>query len=897
MRTVRRTGFLSRRGTLRSVSLFLLFVICLSAAFVYASHDAAAYELFAVGDGGTCFQNDGTEWRRISGVLKTGTHRFWAFSENNIYAVAGAVVFHYDGTSWDKFYTAPEGVGLAAIWCASETDIFAGGVDWMEGVLLHYDGVEWTETRYPESLHFRGVSGSSASDVYAITQHEFLHFDGIGWSEVDLGAWGDEDLCWSGLWCSASDDVYLAGYYKYNYNTCIILHYDGFGWSEIFTQDNIVLTSLWVSDDGALYASGHTPYHPVQGLVVRNSGGWQVDSIPEALRLYSVHGLSSTDVYVVGEAPTYPDSGIVCHFDGNGWDVIPDLLDKIVLSVHAVTENYVLASGSGGYMYRESGGDWTRWLPETTVDFEDVWGTSTDNLYAVCADGLIHRYDGMSWCEITGPGYPMKKIWGLSASEIYTVGEDGAFLYNGISWSQIFAEPANDIWGRSGWNLYVTNAFPTPYVKHYNGLAWTSVVSHFSYNYPPEFSTDDHHFGVWGTMDDELFVVGYVNVCDNPAMTCYEVPSTHHRDESGWEHFLGGCYNCNFRQHDVWGSSSDYVFSVGSQDTRLFDGETQTVIGEGGESVWSSGIEAWWVHSDYYDGYVIHFDGIDASNVYLNGCPLHGIWGIGEPSSTVNVTVRTDPEGPEFMIDGTVFNDPHTVASEPGETYEIGVESPQIGDEEYYFIEWSDGGDTVHTIVTPDTNVTYVVYFNRTVDVTVTTEPEGLDVIVAGDIYESPYIFSILSGTEVEIGALSPQQDKGADYYFLEWSDGGDTTHAVTLPDTNIVLTAYFSDVITDAEMDPVPRIDALYQNHPNPFNPSTTIRFSLKDRGIVSLAIYDVAGRLVRVLVDDVIESGPHELTWDGKDNAGRGVASGVYFYRLRAGEFTDTRKMVLLR
>ncbi len=74
-------------------------------------------------------------------------------------------------------------------------------------------------------------------------------------------------------------------------------------------------------------------------------------------------------------------------------------------------------------------------------------------------------------------------------------------------------------------------------------------------------------------------------------------------------------------------------------------------------------------------------------------------------------------------------------------------------------------------------------------------------------------------------------------------------------------------------------------------------ISFSLCERKRAFLAVYDVAGRLVRVLIDDVVEAGPRDVTWDGKDNAGRGVASGVYFYRLRAGEFTDTRKMVLLR
>ena len=183
------------------------------------------------------------------------------------------------------------------------------------------------------------------------------------------------------------------------------------------------------------------------------------------------------------------------------------------------------------------------------------------------------------------------------------------------------------------------------------------------------------------------------------------------------------------------------------------------------------------------------------------------------------------------------------------------------------------------------------------IEVTIITDPPTFNVTVAGTTYDSPYTFSWVSGTEIEIGVISPQFYKGDDYFFVAWSDGGDTSHVVTLPDTNVTFTVFFSDVITDDEVGQVPRVNVLHQNHPNPFNPSTTISFSLCDRGAVSLVIYDVAGRLVNVLVDDVMDAGTHDVTWDGRGNAGRTVASGVYFYRLRVGEFTDTRKMVLLR
>lgn len=90
----------------------------------------------------------------------------------------------------------------------------------------------------------------------------------------------------------------------------------------------------------------------------------------------------------------------------------------------------------------------------------------------------------------------------------------------------------------------------------------------------------------------------------------------------------------------------------------------------------------------------------------------------------------------------------------------------------------------------------------------------------------------------------------------------------------------------------------ALEQNHPNPFNPSTTISFSLTDECVVRLEVYDVSGRLVAKLVDGArLSAGPHDVAWNGRDVSGRAAASGIYAYRLVAGKETISRKMVLLR
>jgi hypothetical protein len=103
----------------------------------------------------------------------------------------------------------------------------------------------------------------------------------------------------------------------------------------------------------------------------------------------------------------------------------------------------------------------------------------------------------------------------------------------------------------------------------------------------------------------------------------------------------------------------------------------------------------------------------------------------------------------------------------------------------------------------------------------------------------------------------------------------------------------------TDVDDDPllIPGGFHLAQNYPNPFNPSTTIEYRLPAPAHVSLVVFNILGRRVRVLVDAPRASGPHTVRWDGRDDTGRAVASGVYFYRLSADGMSRTRKMMLIK
>ncbi len=144
-----------------------------------------------------------------------------------------------------------------------------------------------------------------------------------------------------------------------------------------------------------------------------------------------------------------------------------------------------------------------------------------------------------------------------------------------------------------------------------------------------------------------------------------------------------------------------------------------------------------------------------------------------------------------------------------------------------------------------------------------------------------------LAGTPSEVRPLSYRfvdatVEPGNEYvYLVEYSAGGER---------RILFTSESVAV-------PAPPL-ALHQNVPNPFNPSTTISFTLPEAAAVNLDIYDVSGHLVARLLDgERFGAGMHRVEWNGRDNGGRSATSGIYFARLIVRKDHLVRKMVLLR
>ena len=94
-----------------------------------------------------------------------------------------------------------------------------------------------------------------------------------------------------------------------------------------------------------------------------------------------------------------------------------------------------------------------------------------------------------------------------------------------------------------------------------------------------------------------------------------------------------------------------------------------------------------------------------------------------------------------------------------------------------------------------------------------------------------------------------------------------------------------------------IPSEFKLYQNYPNPFNPTTIIRFQIKDSRFTTLKIYDILGREVITLVNEKLQAGIYEIPFSINSITNNQMPSGIYFYKLRAGDFTETRKMVMIK
>ena len=161
------------------------------------------------------------------------------------------------------------------------------------------------------------------------------------------------------------------------------------------------------------------------------------------------------------------------------------------------------------------------------------------------------------------------------------------------------------------------------------------------------------------------------------------------------------------------------------------------------------------------------------------------------------------------------------------------------------------------------------------------TNPSNFTIISGANYIQAPaawteYTYSLTGYTgEVYIGIQCVSNDA-----FIFFVDDVTVEGGVSVDDPGVPVVA-----------------TALHGNYPNPFNPETTIAYSVKDAGAVSIEIYNAKGQLVKTLVNEHKATGNYSIVWNGRDNNNQAVSSGVYFYKMLAGKYSSTKKMILMK
>jgi hypothetical protein len=130
---------------------------------------------------------------------------------------------------------------------------------------------------------------------------------------------------------------------------------------------------------------------------------------------------------------------------------------------------------------------------------------------------------------------------------------------------------------------------------------------------------------------------------------------------------------------------------------------------------------------------------------------------------------------------------------------------------------------------------------------------------------------------------------------YIQWAVSA--SDGITTTASSDIFRFSIGEVSDINELAQLPKEFALYQNYPNPFNPSTTISFALPTSELVKISIYDILGREVKTLINKTMQAGIKKVEWDGRNNRGNPVPSGMYFYKLEAGRFNDVKKMLIIK
>lgn len=336
----------------------------------------------------------------------------------------------------------------------------------------------------------------------------------------------------------------------------------------------------------------------------------------------------------------------------------------------------------------------------------------------------------------------------------------------------------------------------------------------------------------------------------------------------------------------TWGTTADVISSGGTIGTSITNARVDLAAGPDGKmaAIWHDG-QPW--NLDRREIFINTFDG--------------SAWGSMELISDTTTADRQANWYPSVAIDAnsTIYAVYHTNDLPPDSTRQILLQKKAWADpwtsSTTSLIDVEYPGDLLSISLSVDPNG-YLHLVNRR---DMVGDDTGLDEIVyrnsfdGGASWQAPVVISRPGhdGGYVSI-ASRVRPAYGVDIAWRESMDPGvNDQSTLTIVSTTIPYSA------VSVEDQPRPESFALFESYPNPFNPSTTLQFSLQQEGPVTLTVYDAMGREVKTLVNEVRAAGQYTEQWDATNGRGERVASGLYFSRLSSASGVQTIKMVLIK
>ncbi len=887
---------------------------------------------WAVGDRGTIIGavNGGTEWFDRNSGVNVWLNDVFFINIRTGWAVGDSGVILKSTTGGETWSRQESGISesLSSVFFTTSDSGWAVGAG---GTLLQSidGGATWIKKPIATGHHLNRIRFLDSRIGWICGWYGTLFKtdnNGASWSKVSSGTRDDlEDIQFI--------DV-LNGFVVGAWGTILKPAADGVSWDQVtsrWTSDVLYAVSFADSLTGWAAGENGTILHTVDGGVVWNP---QASGVTYLLR--DVFFANRTTGWAVG------DSGVVLKTTNGGgsWSPQQSEVNTFLSSVYFLDEQRGWIAGSAGTILATSDGGGT-WAPQETV-FEsrtkewlsDIMFSDNQNGWAVGKDGVILRTtdSGASWLEsrktaapdsiapdstgAAGESARWSLYWLLSVHFIdnsrgWAVGGNGTILQTsdgGISWNE--QKNGNDPW-TAGW-LYTIdlNGSGEGWAVGWDGTSGILLhTDNFGGHWGAyESGSSNGLFGLHMHSDEQGWAVG-----QGGSIITFHKPQVNLENRITGNRYAAYALNTGVASYIAFTDSFTTVHPVDTLFTLQPDDEIglflpEGAVGGGGFFGDGTGVITVWgndpqtpVKDGFAEGDVM------IMRIWVENEKLE-YWGIpalgaGSGNFIPDAFARLDT----IKLQGFPARQP-VRQTLPENIFQTGIAFENAQRIRVNFTS----GDVSEKIITFLSHTDSI----RAYGPSFPHPRNALEILFVSLDSEIPFEGTISfdhppADSSGMINGNIPQENLTIAYFdstTMRWI-GAETerdtiTHRISAPFSSAyslwLLGDRSDDVITGLEDSPANGIPAeftLSQNYPNPFNPVTTIRYALPNSRDVELKIYNILGQEIMTIVNGAQMAGEYRVQWNGRNAAGIAVPSGVYFYRLRAGGFIETKKMLLLR